>query len=73
MFDPPEETGFNFRSDFMSRFMYSEIFSHPPQQSHRNKRPNVITQYLRQKRVNKDCAQSRENKGEGKKRRIIKG
>lgn len=72
MFGPPEETRFNFSSDFMSRFMYSEIFSHPPQQSNRNKRPKVITQYPRHRSVNEACAQSRENKGEGKKKKELK-
>lgn len=68
MFGPPEETRFNFSSNFMSRFMYSGIFSHPPQQRNRNKRPEVITQYPRHWSVNEVCGQSGENKGEGEKK-----
>lgn len=68
MFGPPEETRFNFSSNFMSRFMYSGIFSHPPQQRNRNKRPKVITQYPRHWSVNEVCGQSGENKGEGGKK-----
>lgn len=52
----------------MSRFMYSGIFSHPPQQRNRNKRSKVITQYPRHWSVNEVCGQSGENKGEGEKK-----
>lgn len=52
--------------------IYREL-TPPSQQSNRNKRPKVITQYPRHRSVNEACAQSRENKGEGKKKKRIKG
>lgn len=50
--------------------MYSKIFSHPPQQSNRNPRPKGITQYMRHRSINETSRQSRENKGEGKKKEL---